>query len=201
MIQETSSFVLGALILIVLLPVLYAVARSVTALGDMWSAHLLAPLAPVIGGTVNRNSPCIKGNYQRRDVRVSFSPKQSVGSGDSATWINAFYIEVTDLPGKHDWQIRFRVTGAFGQGLKCLSIEAQDEALAERLDHSGAIAEVEAVSAPTTDYVTVAYESRRKTLTYTDDVSPRWIASHDQFTKQLALTARLSQINERVNSA
>ena len=50
--QETSSFVLGALFLIMLPPALYAAARAATAVGDMWSVHLLAPLAPVIGGTV-----------------------------------------------------------------------------------------------------------------------------------------------------
>lgn len=183
-----------------LLPALYAAARVATAVGDMWSAHLLAPLAPVIGGTVDRNPPCLRGVYQGRNVCVFFSPRQSVGSGDSATWINAFIIRVTDLPGKHDWQIRFRLTGMFGQGPKCLFIEAHDEAVAKRLNRSGVVAEVEAVSAPTTDYVTVAYESRRQTLTYTDDASPQRISSRDKFTKQLALAARLSQINERVNS-
>ena len=89
----------------------------------------------------------------------------------------------------------------FGQGAKCLHIEAHDKALAERLKRAGVVAEVEAMSAPTTYYVTVAYESRRRTLTYTDDVSPQRISSRDQFTKKLALAVRLSQINERVNLA
>lgn len=196
---ETANLVLGAVILVVLIPVLYFVARAAGALGDVWSARLLAPLAPAIGGTVQRTPPCIRGSYQGRAVRASFTPGQSVGSGDSATTINAFYIEVTDLPGRQDWRIKFHVSGLFGQGQKQLHIEVQDQELGERLDQAGVLAIVSAVSAPTRDYVTVAYEARRKTLTYTDDVSPRRVPSQEQFAAQLASVARLAEVNEQLN--
>ena len=130
---------------------------------------------------------------------VSFTPGQSVGAGDSATSINAFYIEVLNLSGQQDWRIKFHLAGFFGQKPKQLYLEVQDRALGERLDQAGVLAEVAAVSAPTEDYVTVTYESQRKTLTYTDDVSPRQIPSHQQFAAQLALIARLAEVNERVN--
>jgi hypothetical protein len=98
--QDTSDLVLGALILVVLIPVLYFVGRFVATIGEAWSARILAPLAPAMGGTVYRSGPCIKGSHQGRDVRVSFTTGQSVGSGESAAAINAFYIEVIDLAGR-----------------------------------------------------------------------------------------------------
>jgi hypothetical protein len=197
--QDTSTFILGAVILVVLIPVIYVVARVVTTIGDVGSARLLAPLAPAIGGTISQGRPCINGSYQERAVRVSFTPGQSVGSGDSATAINAFYIEVLDLPGRQDWRIKFYLTGLVGQGPKQLTIEVQDKALGERLEQAGVLAGVAAVSTPTQDYVTVAYEARRKTLTYTDDMTPRQIPSRAQFAAQLELVTRLAEVNDRVN--
>ena len=198
---DTANMVLGALILVVLIPALYFIARGIGTIGDAWSAQMLAPLAPAIdGGTFSRTPPGIRGSYEGRDVRVSFTPGQSVGSGDSATTINAFYIEAINLPGQQDWRIKFYVSGSFGQGAKQLQIEVKDTALGERLERSGVLDAVSAVSAPTQDYVTVEYEARRQTLTFTDDVSPRRVPSHQQFATQLALVARLAQVNEQVNA-
>src|SRR5687768_3079483 len=112
--QETSNLALGALILVVLIPVLYMVGRLIGTIGDAWSARILAPLAPAIAGTVYRSRPCIKGHYQGRAVRVSFTPGQSVGAGDSATTINAFYIEVIAVPGRQDWRLKFSGAGFLG---------------------------------------------------------------------------------------
>ena len=130
---------------------------------------------------------------------MSFTPAQSVGSGDSATWINAFYIDVMDLVGRQDWRIKFYASGLLGQGPKQLYIEVEDKALGERLERSGVLDAVSTVSAPTQGYVTVQYEARRRTLTYTDDVSRRRIPSHEQFAAQLELVARLAEVNAQVN--
>jgi hypothetical protein len=194
-----SDTVLGVLILIVVTPVLYFVGRTAGMIGDAWSARLLAPLAPAIGGIVDQSGPCVRGRYQGRDVRVSFTTRQNVGSGESATWINAFHIEVTELAGRQDWRLKFHQKGFFGPSQKELYIEVKDEALGQRLERAGVLAEVAAVSAPTDCYVTVEYEARRKVLTFTDDVSPRRVPSHEQFTAQLLLVARLAEINEQVN--
>jgi len=197
--QETANLALGALILIILLPILYIVGRVMGTIGDVWSARILAPMAPAIDGTVDRSPPCIRGSYLDREVRVSFTPGQNVGSGDSAMQINAFYIEVSNVPGRQDWRIKFYTSGVFGQSPNQLYIEVQDKALGERLDRSGVLAVVATVSAPTQSYVTVAYEVRRQTLTYTDDVSPHRIPSHDHFVAQLELVMRLAVVNEQVN--
>lgn len=200
MTSDTATMVLGALVLVVATPALYFVARLASRLGDSWSAHLLAPLAPAIGGTVCRRDPCIRGSFQGHALHVFFSPRESVGSGDSATSINAFCIEALDVAGEQDWRVRFHLSGLFGQGPKQLFVEVQDTALGQRLERSGLLAEIAAVSAPTQDYVTVAYAARRQLLIYTVDVSPRRTPSPKDFAAQLALVARLVQVNAQVNA-
>ena len=140
---------------------LYFVARFVATIGDAWCPHPCAAGAAIGNGY---DGPCIKGSHHGRAVRVSFTTGQSVGSGESATAINAFYIEVVDLAGRQDWRIKFYVSGLLGQGAKQLHIEVQDKTLGERLERSGVLDAVSAVSAPTQDYVTVAYEARRQIL-------------------------------------
>jgi len=153
----------------------------------------------VVGGTVDHREGCILGSYQGRDVCVSFFSGCSVGYGESATSINAFYITVLNQAGRQDWRIQFCRSGFLGRGPKKLFIETRDVALGERLHHSGVLDAIYAVSAPTDDYVTVAYSTWLQTLTYTDDVSPRRISSHEQFAVQLELVARLAEINAQVN--
>jgi hypothetical protein len=86
--QEMSDFILGAVFFVVIIPVIYFAARFISTIGDAWSARLLAPLAAMIGGSVNRDPPHIKGRYQGQDVRVSFTPGQNVGAGEGASQIN-----------------------------------------------------------------------------------------------------------------
>ena len=76
-----------------------------------------------------------------------------------------------------------------------------DESLRRRLDEAGVIADVGAVSSPTLSYVTVQYEMRSRTLTYTDDVSPSRVPNLARFAVHLALVARLAALNARVNAA
>ena len=114
------------LILVILLPALYAAARAATAVGDMWSAHRLAPLVPVIGGTVDRSYPCIRGVYRGRNVRVFFSPKQGVGSGDSATRIRS----ITATSGSWSttaWLRRAPTTGRCRSRSRVRAVELEAE--------------------------------------------------------------------------
>jgi hypothetical protein len=198
--QETSDFILGAVIFVISIPVLYFFARFVSTIGDAWSASQLAPLAPVIGGAVTRDPPQIQGSYQGRNLRVSFTPGQNVGAGEGASQINAFQIETLELAGRQDWRIKFYLSGFFGQGAKQLLIEVQDKVLGERLESSGVLAEIAGVNSPTQPYVTVAYDARQKILTYTDDMTPHKLPTREQFAAQLKLVARLADVNQQVNS-
>jgi hypothetical protein len=201
---QSDSILPGVLIVIVMLPVLYGIGRAGTALGDVWSAYLLAPLAPMIGGHVERSRRRIVGTYEGWPVHVFFEPQRSVGpsSGRSSTSrINAFCVAIPDLPGEEDWQLQFHVTGTFGQGGRELGFGMSDGPLRLRLEQAGVIADVSAVSSPTLSYRTVQYEKRTRTLTYTDDVSPLRIPSSARFAVHLALAARLAALNARVNAS
>jgi hypothetical protein len=200
---SSDSIFPGVLIVLVMLPVLYGIGRAGTALGDVWSASLLAPLAPMVGGHVERSRRRLVGTYEGLPVQVYFE-QRSVGFGggrSSATSrINAFCIAVPDQPGDADWRLQFHVTGLLGQGPRELGFGMDDEPLRGRLVQAGVIADVGAVSSPTLSYVTVEYEKRSRTLTYTDDVSPSRVPSRARFAVYLALVARLAALNARVNA-
>jgi hypothetical protein len=202
---QSDSILPGVLIVIVLLPVLYGIGRAGAALGDIWTAHLLAPLAPIVGGHVERKRRRIVGTYEGYPVHVFIDPQRNVnhsGTTTSATSrMNAFSIAIPELPGAADWRLQFHVTGLLGQGERKLGFGMDDEALRRRLEDAGVIAEVGAVTSPTLSYVTVQYETRTRMLTYTDDVSPSRVPSHARFATYLALVARLAAINARVNAA
>jgi hypothetical protein len=55
------------------------------------------------------------------------------------------------------------------------------------------------ISTPSEDYVTVAFDERRKVLTFVDDVSPKKVPTLKQFAAQLELVAHLVEINEKFN--
>jgi hypothetical protein len=200
---SSDSILPGVVIVLVMLPVLYGIGRAGTALGDVWSAHLLAPLAPMIGGHVERSRRLV-GTYEGWPVHVFFEPQRSAGpltnSSSATSRINAFSIAIPDLPGAADWRLQFHVTGLLGQGGRELGFGMADEPLRRRLEEAGVIADVGAVSSPTLSYVTVQYETRTRTLTYTDDVSPSRVPSRARFAVHLALVARLAVLNSRVNA-
>jgi len=203
--SSSDSIMPGVLIVLVMLPVLYGIGRAGSALGNVRSAYLLAPLAPMIGGHVERSRRRLVGTYEGWPVQVFFEPQRSVGSSGNASSatsrMNAFSIAIPDLPGAADWRLQFHVTGTFGQGGRELGFGMVDESLRQRLEEADVIADVGAVSSPTLSYVTVQYEARTQTLTYTDDVSPSRVPNLARFAVHLALAARLAALNARVNVA
>lgn len=199
---SSDSILPGVLVVLIMLPVLYGIGRAGTALGDVKIARLLAPLAPMINGRIERSRRRIVGTYEGLPVHVFCEPQRSVGlAGDNVTSrINAFSIAVPDLPGAADWRLQFHVTGMLGQGGRELAIRTADEPLRLRLEQAGVVEDVGAVSSPTLSYVTVQYEARTQTLTYTDDVSPLSVPNSARFAALLTLTARLAAVNARVNA-
>jgi hypothetical protein len=201
---SSDSILPGVVIVLVMLPVLYGIGRAGSALGSVWSAYVLAPLAPMIGGHVERSRRRLVGTYEGWPVHVFFEPQRSVGllgnASTVASRMNAFCIAIPDQPGDADWRLQFHVTGLLGQGGRELGFGMADESLRSRLEQAGVIADVGAVSSPTLSYVTVQYETRTRTLTYTDDVSPSRVPSGARFAVHLALVARLAALNSRVNT-
>jgi hypothetical protein len=179
---------------------LYFVARFISRIGDAWSGRVLAPLAPFLGGGAKLSGGSLQGSYQGIELRAFYAKdKNAVWDSDNSTGFDAFYIEAMGLPGQSNWSIKFHVSGLLGQGPKKLVIHTADQGLGERLAQTGVIDAVSAVSTPSEDYVTVAYDARRKALTYTDDVSPKSVPTGEQFRAQLDLVIRLVEINAVVN--
>ncbi len=199
--SSSDSILPGVLVLIVLLPIFYFIGRAGTILGDFKIAHLLTPIAPVINGHVERSRRRIVGTYDGRALYVFADPKRSVGlAGGVTSRINEFSIAIPDLPGVGDWRLQFYLTGTFGQGPRELAVQGADEPLQQRLEQSGVIEDVGAVTSATQSYVTVQYEKRTQTLTLTDDVAPLTVPSSARFSALLALASRLAVVNARVNS-
>jgi hypothetical protein len=198
--SSSESILPGVLVVIVMLPVLYGIGRAGTALGDVWSAHLLAPLAPMVDGHVERSRRRLVGTYEGLPVSVFFNPRQTVGAFDKTSRMNAFSIAVPELPGGASWRLQFHVTGMLGQGGRELALSSDDEQLRRRLEESGVIADVGAVSGRSLSYVTVQYDSSTRTLTYTDDVAPARVPGRARFAVHLALVRRLVALNARVNA-
>ena len=160
---------LGAAVLVVAVPLLYFGAITWARIADRLSAKRLEPLARSVGGVVHVDPPHIAATHAGRKVRVSFWPQSSIGDGESASWINAFSVAVTDLPGRQNWRLVFHVSGLLGQGPKELLIEVADAALGHRLEAAGALDAALSVCAPTNFYVAVEYDARARVLTCTDD--------------------------------
>lgn len=198
--EDTSDLVLGVIIVVVALPVLYFVARFITKISEAWAGRVLAPLAPILGGGAKLSAGSLRGSYQGIELRAFYAKdKNDRWDSENSTGFNAFYIEAMGLPGQKDWSIKFHVSGLLGQGPKKLVIHTADQGLAERLAQTGVIEAVSRVSTPSEDFVTVAYDARRKALTYTDDVSPKSVPAGEQFRAQLDLVIRLVEINAVVN--
>jgi hypothetical protein len=200
MTDETSDLVYGVLIVAVALPVLYFLAQLMIKIGNIWSAHVLAPLAPAFASETSLNGGIIMGRYRGCHLRAGYEKdKNDSWYSDNSVGFNAFYVEAIDLTGQSSWSIKFHVSGILGQGPKKLLIHTADTSLGERLSQSGVLEAVANISTPSEDYVTVAFDERRKVLTYVDDVSPKRIPSLKQFAAQLELVAHLVEVNEKVN--
>ncbi len=76
---ETRNFILSAMSVPLILIFFYVVGRVFGAVLGVWSSFVIAPLAPLIDGTVDRKSACIRGTYQGRKICAYYSPKENVG--------------------------------------------------------------------------------------------------------------------------
>ena len=137
MLLELSDTALGALILVVLLPALYFAARLVVIVSNAWTVFRLAPMAAAIAGRRDPGTPFLKGRYGSHGVRVSFAPGHRLNGAysDSATrFLNAFYLELHDVPGHQDWAVHYgQEQGWLSKGPVFAYLETPDPGLAQRL--------------------------------------------------------------------
>ena len=147
--------------------------------------------------------PYLKGHYRGHPVRVSFTVRNRLtGPSSFHRCINAFYIQLCQVPGGQDWSMQYSETGGFFQqtGVS-LSVRAKDGQLAQRLEQARAKAAVSALGGGTTCYETARYHAQEQVLYYTTNVAPKDLLSPQQFEQQLDMLLRLAAINQQVNPA
>ena len=113
-------------------------------IGDAWAARILAPLAPILGSEAKLSAGSLRGIYNGCDLRAFHGKNKNDGWDDNLNSVgfNAFYIEAMDLPGRHNWSVKVRVSGLLGQGPKELFIQAADQGLGERLARTARLVQI-----------------------------------------------------------
>ena len=204
MFLELPDTVFGALVLVVLIPLLYFAARLTVRINGAWMAFRAAPLAAAIDGHRDPGGYYLRGRYGGHVVRVSFAPGARLNgaySNSAHRFINALNLELHEVPGQQDWVVHYRQKqGWLSQGPVYAFLEAAAPELAQRLEQAGVLAAVTAVGGGTTHYETVRYNARQQVLYYTTDVAPQKLPSQAKYRQQLDLLLQLAEINGRVNA-
>lgn len=193
-----SDMVLGSICVAVFIVACFFLGKVKQRWDNLQQASLLSPLAHMVNGAVDRRNGWLEGIYQGRKLHVTVVLEGISGEGGGN--FQALKIEIMNLPGRQIWYIAFEATKlGFGPNQPKLVV-VRDPALEARFKATSILEEVGRVSAATSTYVTVQYQPAQKKLTYTDDISPRRIPTQEQFEQQLALAARLADLNESFNT-
>lgn len=205
MLVEISDGLLGALIFVILVPLLYFTARLAVVIYNAWKAFRLYPMATAINGRRDPGTPYLKGRYQEHTVRVAFAPNHRLNGPYSNSFhhfINAFYLELHEVPGQQDWAVRYgQKQGLLSEGPMFAFFETKDPELAQRLEEAGVLTAISAVGGGTTSYETVRYNAHERILYYLTNVAPATLPSQAKYCQQLDLLVHLAEINRRVNTA
>jgi hypothetical protein len=194
---------LGIVIVAVLIPLLYFTARGVARVLEAWATFRLRAYAPLIGGTVGGGG-WLNGRYQGHSVRVAFYPQERQSGSTSTSFvrtINAFRVEVQQLPGQQDWNLRFAdASGLFAAASLGLYVQSPDPELGQRLEAAGVREALSGVIKAAEPYETVVYNARAQTLTVTNDLAPERLPAPAHYQQMLDLAVRLAEINRQVNA-
>lgn len=153
--------------------------RSVAA----WSS-----LAPLVGGATRAN--VLTGTFQGVPMRA-----RVVGDGSEG---NPYAYEVSFAPGPQgqNWSLTFTGQKFLGTGDKAWRVKAKDDLLAQRLTEGGAAAAMQGW--PGTPELT--YNAKSGNLEYRDRAEGEFaVPTPERFSAQLALLARLSDLQRETN--
>ena len=203
MFLELPDEVFGALVIAVFLPLMYFLAQLIRKVNNAWMAFRLYPLAATINGRRDQGGPYLKGQYQGHVVRVAFSPNDRLSgqyANNTRRFINAFYLELHQVPGQQDWAVRYgQKQGWLNDGPVYAFVHSEDPELTQRLEQAEVLAAVIAVGGDTTYYETVRYNAKEQVLYYTTDMEPAVIPSREKSRQQLDLLVYLAEINRQIN--
>jgi hypothetical protein len=196
--QDTQDILIGAAILVPALILIFLAGKVLYKFKAARFVKAWAPLVPIIDGTVVNDgggaaTSWLTGTFQGRKVQASMVPNRNRYSGQTGHRYNYFDIELQDVPGQQDWSTVHRT--ALLIGVTGWSIETEDKSLEQRLTAAGLVDRITLMRP-----MRVAYDSKRRTLLFTADVTPAWAPTPERFTQQLEFMLALVQMNAELNA-
>ncbi len=184
-------FVLVAVIFaLVIWLIVWFIKRSYRIYAERW-----APLAALVSGTHKGSK--MTGTYEGRTVEARISGVSDNDNNRHHTTYD-FHLKLAAAPGSKDWKVIYGGEKLLGFGEKRWHVSAKDDALKERLNGAGVVAEL----ANWHGYPIVSYKAKRGEFEYQERVGGMYdLPSPERFAAQLELLARLARVNEQVNAA
>jgi hypothetical protein len=204
--QETSDMIFGAVGLVIFLALVFAAGLLLSKFKNARFAKAWGPLQSVVNGTVTGDgggaaTSWLTGTYRGAKVRASMTPGRN-RSSEGGDKYNYFDVALLDLPGARDWDVIYG-TAFLGFGRSGWHVKAEDEMLAESLRGAGVVEMTASFGTPHTlggvGLPTVSYRRREQTLRFSEDVTPQWAPTPEQFRERLDFLLHLAEVNRRVN--
>jgi hypothetical protein len=196
----TSDIIIGVIVLVIFLFCALAVGRFLSTLKNRRFTQAWAPLITLINGKVVHDgggaaTSWLTGTYQGKSVQASMIPDRNKYQEEGSDRYNYFDVAFVDLPGQRDWRIVYK-TSVLGMGTTGWQIEAANPALGAQLQEMDIIPTLSRWGSPT-----IEYSARKRTLSYSEDITPRWVPTPERFGEELQLLLQLAQLNEQMNLA
>ena len=203
--DQISDFWFGVAVLIPFMIGVFTLGWLINRFKNRRFTRAWTPLVSIIGGTVVEDgggaaTSWLTGTFDGRKVYASMIPERNRNSEGGFRY-HHFDAALQDVPGRVDWRVAY-TGGVLGFGKETWQVQADDPAVAERLQRAGIVdlirplAEARAVPP---GLPTVKYSARTATVTYSEDAGTSWIPTPERFRQQLALLIRLAQVNAEVN--
>jgi hypothetical protein len=198
--MSTRDIVVGVAMLAVFLFVAYVIGKTAAWFKNRRFTGDWAHVIPVLGsprissdGGVAVTSR-LSGTYQGANVHALMTPNVAHKYAPSRNG-NVFSIAIENVPGAEDWSIAWQV-GLPLVGTSSWVVRPTDTPLAQRLENSGAVGQVESFGRATTQYTIW-----NRQLEWSAYIEPMRILPPDHFRHVLDALLALAVINRSVNQA
>ena len=199
---STSDILVGAAVLAVLLPVLYFIGKLLNKFKNSRFEKAWRPIESVLDGAEvvpdqggGGASSWLTGTYRGVPVFAQMTPNVGKGGSlDTRGHENRWDTGVRDLAGANDWSVIFR-EALLGFGTTGWTIDSDDAALTERLEHAG-LREI----AARVGRGEFRYRVEPATLVLHQDIRPLWVPLPDRFRTELDVLVEMAALSAKANA-